>query len=195
MRLLPLLESCEAIAIQRSKGRKPNLYRLNGTILSPLAQRTVPDCHRSTVNGDTDVTVTSDELSLFSPSTVTFSTGNGDTGVTPTRPKEQDPKKGKRKDSNGANLSPLPEALDTPEFQKAWEEWIAYRKERRQPLTASTVRKQFAELAAWGPTKAVTAIERSIRNGWQGLFDPEEKKNGQHQRNANGLTDARYRGD
>ena len=34
--------------------------------------------------------------------------------------------------------------------------------------------KQLAELAQWGSDAAIISIERSITNGWQGLFEPRD---------------------
>lgn len=69
----------------------------------------------------------------------------------------------------------LPEKLNCDQFRTAWAEWVAFRRESRKRLTPSTINKQLTMLAGWGPAKAVRAIERSIRNGWQGLFDPDEQ--------------------
>jgi len=66
------------------------------------------------------------------------------------------------------NGSPLKES---PEFKFAWRCWVVYRKERRKPLTASTVTRQIKKLAAMGADQAVASIERSIEQGWTGLFD------------------------
>lgn len=72
--------------------------------------------------------------------------------------------------------APLPEALDTAEFRAAWSAWLAYRKEARKPMTATTVARQLALCVELGVSDAVAAIEQSIRNGWQGLFEPKNGK-------------------
>ena len=53
--------------------------------------------------------------------------------------------------------------------KKSWEEWIQYRKESKKKMTDITIRKQlkFLELHIKDHIKI---IERSITNGWQGLF-------------------------
>lgn len=61
----------------------------------------------------------------------------------------------------------------SPEFCKAWDEWRQHRKEKKAPLTPSTVRKQFKQLAAWGEKKAIAAIDLAIEKGWTGLFEPK----------------------
>lgn len=72
----------------------------------------------------------------------------------------------------------LPENLQTPEFESAWERWKGYRKQRRQPLTKSTIEAQLKKFSGWGASKAAKAIDLSITNGWQGLFDPDVQRTG-----------------
>lgn len=62
--------------------------------------------------------------------------------------------------------------LDTPAFRDSWQSWVVYRSERRAKLTPSTIKRQLATLARWGPTQAIAAIEQSISAGWVGLFEP-----------------------
>lgn len=64
-------------------------------------------------------------------------------------------------------------------FVIAWQRWIAYKKERKEKFTETTRASQLKTLAGFKDEQAaVEAIEQSIRNGWRGLFDPREKKNG-----------------
>ncbi len=72
----------------------------------------------------------------------------------------------------------FPEKLNTTAFSSTWAEWVTHRQELKKKLTPSTVSKQLAKLAAWGPTKAIQAIENSISNGWSGLFDPDGRRSG-----------------
>jgi len=72
-------------------------------------------------------------------------------------------------------LPPFPTKLDTPEFHAAWDKWLIYRRERKKPLTASTVESQLAQLEEFGASWAVDRIRKSITNGWQGLvFDDDQ---------------------
>jgi len=71
----------------------------------------------------------------------------------------------------------IPDALNTPEFQKAWENWQQHRKEIKKPLTVKSVEMQMKEFMAWGPTGAVEAIEHTIKKGWQGIRRPEHEAN------------------
>lgn len=97
----------------------------------------------------------------------------------PKEEKRREEKKGKKK----PNPLPLPPSLDTEEFRCAWADWHQYRKERRNSLTPSTEKEQLAYLEQLGPFQAIQSIRRSIRQGWQGLFEPEER-NGFHKPQA-----------
>lgn len=67
----------------------------------------------------------------------------------------------------------FPRALDTKEFKAAWFDWLEYRNENKKPVTEKTVKAQLKLLAPYGSAVAVEAIQKSISNGWQGLF-PEK---------------------
>ena len=80
------------------------------------------------------------------------------------------------KKKNGTD-SDFPVALDTQDFQAAWEDWKAYRHEKRlRALTAKGSQAQLARLAAWGVDRAVAAIRHSMANEYQGIY--EEKPDG-----------------
>ena len=81
---------------------------------------------------------------------------------------------GKREESACA---PFPQSLDVPAFQEAWENWLAHRKATRKPVTPQSAKLQLAKCEAWGVEVAVRTINRSIENGWQGLFPSKEDLN------------------
>lgn len=60
-------------------------------------------------------------------------------------------------------------------FIASWKSWVAYRKEMKKKLTDSSVQAQFKEFALWGEQKSTESIEQSIKQGWQGLFEPNKK--------------------
>lgn len=62
-------------------------------------------------------------------------------------------------------------------FQTAWESWKRHRREKRQALTPTTTRRQLAMLGAMTEPEAIACVERSIANGWTGLF-PEKTPRG-----------------
>lgn len=74
-------------------------------------------------------------------------------------------------------LPDFPAGLDTPEFAKAWEAWQQDRKAKKiKPYTPSGFSGQMKRLLAWGVDRAVAAIEYSIAQQSQGIF--EERKAG-----------------
>lgn len=80
---------------------------------------------------------------------------------------------GNSKDNSKDNDSEiLPEWLD----KEVWKEWVAYRKERKKPLTPRTIKLQLDDLAQHKADHA-QMIKNSIKNGWTGLFPLKTKKN------------------
>ena len=79
---------------------------------------------------------------------------------------------------DGGDSEIVPILLNTPEFLAAWAKWRTLRRKGKKPATpwADFFAAQLEWLAKLGPTDAVESIENSIRNGWQGLFEP--KRNG-----------------
>ena len=66
----------------------------------------------------------------------------------------------------------FPDELNSEEFKTAWENYIAYRKERGlSKLQSRSIEQQFSEMAGWGRAKAIASINQTIRNGWQGIFE------------------------
>jgi hypothetical protein len=84
----------------------------------------------------------------------------------------------KRISITASAVIPLPPNLDTEEFRPLWEDWKRHRSEIHKPLTASSTKLQLAKLDGWGQSRAIAALKHSIANGWQGIFEPEEKRNG-----------------
>lgn len=66
--------------------------------------------------------------------------------------------------------------FESQEFSKMWIRWIDYRKELKKPLKDATVTAQWAEFKIWGEEKSVQSIQESIKNGWQGLFEPKKNQ-------------------
>jgi hypothetical protein len=68
----------------------------------------------------------------------------------------------------------IPGVLNTLDFRAAWDRWAGYRSETRHALTKSTIEAQLKFLEQLGAAAAVETIEKSIRNGWRGLFEPDK---------------------
>lgn len=65
----------------------------------------------------------------------------------------------------------IPENLNNPVFKTFWSEWKQYRAERKSKLTPTTARKQLLKLSKAGKIEAIKMLERSMENGWIGIFD------------------------
>ena len=55
----------------------------------------------------------------------------------------------------------------------AWSEWVAYRKEIRKKMTDRTCKMQWRLLGKYDFATQKQIIEKSITNGWTGLFEPK----------------------
>jgi len=104
--------------------------------------------------------------------------GDGNADVTPNK-SEVRSQKSETKNTNkegGASASPpvLPVLLATDAFIDKWAEYEAYRRQTKmRALKTASVEKKWAEMSAWGVDAAIAAIDASIRNGWQGIFEPK----------------------
>ena len=57
----------------------------------------------------------------------------------------------------------------------SWEEWLAYRRENRYPLSPRALSKQLKLLADYDTATQSEIIDTAINAGWQGLFRPKGK--------------------
>jgi hypothetical protein len=95
----------------------------------------------------------------------------------PTPSESSNAQKPKRSKSTfDAHSIELPQDLQSPELIALWGQWIDHRAEIRKPLTPTATHKQIETMSGWGVARAVEAMSLSIRNGWQGIFEPSEQK-------------------
>lgn len=67
-----------------------------------------------------------------------------------------------------------PQILATNEFTKAWDAYVEYRKVMKfKPLKATSIQRTWDLMATWGHDAAIESINNTIRNGWQGMFEPK----------------------
>lgn len=101
--------------------------------------------------------------------------GGSNADVTPQSKKiEVRSKKTNNSAPNGVEV--LPSNLQTTEFKDAWAAWEKHRTEIRKPLKPTMRSEQLKLLSGWGATKAVLSLRKSIQNGWQGIFEPDQKQ-------------------
>jgi len=69
----------------------------------------------------------------------------------------------------------FPQELDSDRFRDAWFQWERHRKELKvKAYTPTGVARQFKKLAELGEDRAVAAIDFSIRQNYQGVYEPKE---------------------
>jgi hypothetical protein len=86
----------------------------------------------------------------------------------------QDKDKKNREDTKGDAV-----ALPHGElFKKAWLDWEQYRREKKKPLTKTTITLQLGDMTSLSEPEAIATITTSMRNGWLGLFPPQRQSGG-----------------
>ena len=78
----------------------------------------------------------------------------------------------------GVKGEPKPQEPEMPDWlKKPWSDWVAYHKERKfKPYTSIGMKAQITRLTRMGMNRAVAAIELSMAQNWQGIF--EERSSG-----------------
>jgi len=73
--------------------------------------------------------------------------------------------------------------FEDTDFADAWNDWIQHRKEKKKPLTPTSIKLQLQTLEDMGVDRAIRAIDHSIAQGWTGIFEPTQngKSNKQHE--------------
>lgn len=83
----------------------------------------------------------------------------------------------KRRVQKNKKRSPLPPSvpgpLNTPEFCAAWESWQRHRSEIKKPLKPEQAAAQLEQFLEWGIPRSLAAIRHTIKQGWQGLREPD----------------------
>jgi len=83
-------------------------------------------------------------------------------------------------------------AFNSEVFKKCFNDWIVFRKEKKKTLTPSTIAKQKVFLQKYTESVAIQIIEKSIINGWIGLFEPKGLDSGNSFGQKNGRQKTTY---
>jgi hypothetical protein len=94
-----------------------------------------------------------------------------------------------KKDNTNPPLSPKGERLkfdaskvvlpiQSEAFREAWLLWCQHRTEIKKPLKPTSCDQQLKQLADWGEARAIAAIRYTVAKGWQGIQEPDAKRNG-----------------
>ena len=60
---------------------------------------------------------------------------------------------------------------ESEEFMERWDDWVIYRKKRKNPLNEITVKLQARTLSPWPIDIACAMIDQSIDRTWRGIFE------------------------
>ena len=71
----------------------------------------------------------------------------------------------------------FPDSLNTEEFKTAWAEWLEYKRQRKESYKPLGEQRQLARIAKWGIVRATAAIEYSIAQNYQGLYEESHGRN------------------
>lgn len=153
--------SVAARAKKRTEPAKdePPLSEGSATFEEPLNERST--------NVERTLNERSTTVELPTPTPTPMCTSND--VLNPPTPLEGDaPRKAQRRVWN-------PKAIELPASicPQAWGQWIDYRRSRGLTVNEKTVKAQITKLDEWAALGQAPAavIERSITNGWQGLFE------------------------
>lgn len=104
-------------------------------------------------------------------------------GIKTLEDKEKDKEKDKEQDKKGVQgdlLKELPPALNTGRIQNKWKVWMNHRRAFKKPKSwVLLFNEQIEWLSKFDEPTAFEILSSSIRNGYQGLFEP--KSNGASQ--------------
>lgn len=70
----------------------------------------------------------------------------------------------------------FPAHLRSRRFVEAWAELVASRKGMGKPMNSSSANQMMKRFSVWGEDKSIEAIENSLANGWQGVFEPKRNR-------------------
>lgn len=78
------------------------------------------------------------------------------------------------------NLTPLPPKQSLPDFidPQLWQEYLAYKAERKEKLSKQGIKMKFSEWAKWVDEgiDVNACIREAMANEWQGVFKPKPDK-------------------
>lgn len=83
--------------------------------------------------------------------------------------------------------------FSSQQFKEIWSDWVAHRKERKQALTPTTRKYQLKKLASMGEARAIAALDNSILNGYQGIFEPTTQNGRPQHKSETKLTMDNYK--
>ena len=97
------------------------------------------------------------------------------------------------------SINPLPpEGVSLPDFidPNLWQEYLAYKKERREKLSTKGIEMKFSEWAKWASEgiDVNACIREAMRNEWQGVFPPKPTYKAKATNGTQGVSDGNPHG-
>ena len=95
---------------------------------------------------------------------------------------------------NEPSINPLPpKGILLPDFidPNLWQEYLAYKKERREKLTQKGIEMKFSEWAKWANEgiDVNECLREAMRNEWQGVFKPKPTYGAKATNGTQGVSD------
>jgi hypothetical protein len=92
------------------------------------------------------------------------------------------------------SINPLPpKDVSLPDFidPNLWQEYLAYKKERREKLTQKGIEMKFSEWAKWASEgiDVNECLREAMRNEWQGVFKPKPTYKAKATSSTQGISD------
>lgn len=92
------------------------------------------------------------------------------------------------------SINPLPpKGVSLPDFidPNLWQEYLAYKKERREKLSTKGIEMKFSEWAKWASEgiDVNECLREAMRNEWQGVFKPKPSYGAKVASGAQGVSD------
>ena len=92
------------------------------------------------------------------------------------------------------SINPLPpEGVSLPDFidPNLWQEYLAYKKERREKLSSKGIEMKFSEWAKWASEgiDVNECLREAMRNEWQGVFKPKPTHKAKATSSTQGVSD------
>jgi len=95
---------------------------------------------------------------------------------------------------NEPSINPLPpKCVSLPDFidPNLWQDYLAYKKERKEKLSDKGIEMKFSEWAKWASEgiDVNACIREAMRNEWQGVFPPKPSYSAKVASGAQGVSD------
>jgi hypothetical protein len=77
-----------------------------------------------------------------------------------------------KKEKPSEEFPPLP--FNSKEFADEWNDFIKFRLAKKKPVSPIAAKANFSDFAKWGEARSIEAIRNSIKNDYQGIFEPKQ---------------------